>query len=529
VRLIRVSAILLVIIAAFLRLYRLDHYPLPMHQDELSNAYDAYSIVETGADRNGVHFPIVLRAQGAVDYRPAMYAWLAAVPIGVAGFSPAAARVPSAVLGIVSLVLLFLFARELVDERYAILALAFGVFSPWHITYSRLAHEGAMLAGFFVIAVLYLWLSAAARDYPHRLIGATGLVIGLSANAYQTTRLIAPLVLLLVAFDIYRSAKAPRSAIAILTIAAAIGAMPQLYVLITEPQHFFARLMATVPTTGAKEPSAIESALHGLSLVFGPKLLFWPNMEDTGYLSARLLTVELPFYYLGFFVLPGLIRRDRRKFGWYIYIVFAIAILPAVVTAHSASVRVAAALLILPLWTASGVRWVAQRLSRASPRIPSPVTYSLVAAGACMSIAFTAFMYFGSKTVNGMRSNNVLVQVGERLRTLAPRYDRVFVVDSPVYAGLHVAAFSGMHPSEFQRTRKVNVDAKGWDHITSVGKYRFLTSGELDSVFQGSNQIGERDLIVSRFRIEAPPPFDSVSWNNERYYFTDAASVLLHK
>jgi 4-amino-4-deoxy-L-arabinose transferase-like glycosyltransferase len=79
VRLIRVSAILLVIIAAFLRLYRLDHYPLPMHQDELSNAYDAYSIVETGADRNGVHFPIVLRAQGAVDYRPAMYAWCQSV------------------------------------------------------------------------------------------------------------------------------------------------------------------------------------------------------------------------------------------------------------------------------------------------------------------------------------------------------------------------------------------------------------------------------------------------------------------
>ena len=511
--------ILLMIVAAGLRLCRLDKYPLPMHQDELSNAYDAYSIVETGADRAGARLPFVLRANGAVDYRTSMYTWLATLPIRVAGFSPAAARLPSAVLGIASLALLFGFARRLVNEDFALVALAFGVFSPWHITYSRLAHDGAMLHGFFVILILYLWQRTAARGYPQAQLVATGFAIGLSSSAYQTTRLIAPLVLLLIAFDAYRFGRVKRQSLIVLMLAGFVGAIPQLYVLVTEPTHFFARLMATVPTTAGHSPTALQSAIHGLSLVFGPRLLFWPNMEDTGYLAARLLFAELPFYYLGFFTLTKLEPQGLHRFRWYVYAVFAMSILPAVVTAHSASVRVSAALLILPLWTSAGVIWSAHFLARRG--VPEKLSYGAVAAGAVASIAFTAFMYFGSATVNGQRSNNVLVQLGERLKVLAPRYDRVFVVDSPSYSGLHIAAFSGMHPSEFRATRKITVDANGWDYITSVGKYRFLKPRELPLTARTACSAQTRDLFVSRDRLPGALSFDSVRWHNEKYYFMD--------
>lgn len=515
----RTLFVLLMFVAAGLRLLHLGEYPLPMHQDELSNAYDAYSLVETGADRTGTHFPLVLRAQGAVDYRTSLYAWLATGPIRIFGFSPAAARLPAAILGIASLALLFGFAKRLVNEEFAFLALAFAVFSPWHITYSRLAHEGAILHGFFVILILYLWQRAALNGYPRGQIVATGIAIGLSSSAYQTMRLVGPLLLLLVAYDLLRFDKAWRQSIPLLVFSALIGAVPQLYVMVTQPDHFFARLLATMPSSGGSAPPALQSALHGLSLVFGPKLLFWPNMEDTGYLAARLLFVELPFYYLGFLTLPKLPPTSSARFRWYTYAVFAIAILPAVITAHSASVRVSAALLILPIWTASGVMWSAQFLARHGIR--RMLSYSVIAAGAIASIAFTAFMYFGSATVNGQRSNNVLVQVGQRLKGLAPHYDQVFVVDSPAYAGLHVAAFSGMHPSEFQRTRRIIVDANGWDYIRSVGKFQFLKPRELIPVAQSSCHSKAHDLFVSRTLLPGISPLDSVSWHNEKYYFLD--------
>jgi hypothetical protein len=313
----------------------------------------------------------------------------------------------------------------------------------------------------------------------------------------------------------------------VLAIAAFVGALPQLYVLVMEPEHFFARLMATVPASGSESTSAVRSAIHGLSLVFGPRILFWPNMEDTGYLAARLLFAELPFYYLGFLTLPKLRSSGSLRFRWYVYATFAISIIPAVVTAHSASVRVSAALLILPIWTAAGVMWSAEFLSR--HHVPPKLTYGIVGAGAIASIAFTAFMYFGSATVNGQRSNNALVQMGQHLRVLAPRYDRVFVVDSPWYAGLHVAAFSGMHPSEFQKTRKVTVDANGWDYITSVGKYQFLKPRELAPVARAACGSKTRDLFVARSGLENAPHLDSVWWHNEKYYFSEVRGTSFCK
>ena len=157
----RKAALLILAVAALLRLYRLDQYPLPMHQDELSDAYDAWSIVETGADRAGTSRPVIVRALGEVDYRPALNAWITAIPMNVTGFSPVAARIPTAILGIATLALTFLFASLLVSETFGLVALSVAAFNPWHLTYSRFAHQGGMLPAFFSILTLLIWLRAA--------------------------------------------------------------------------------------------------------------------------------------------------------------------------------------------------------------------------------------------------------------------------------------------------------------------------------------------------------------------------------
>ena len=517
----RKAAIVFLIIAAFLRLYRLDHYPLPMHQDELSDAYDAYSIVETGADRTGARYPFVLRALGEADYRPALYAYLAAVPTSITGFSPAAARLPSAILGIAALGLMFLFASTLVSETFALIALALAVFSPWHLTYSRLAHQGAMLPAFFVILALWLWQRSGGRGYPAAAVGLLGFSVGLSSSAYQTTRLIGPLLIALIAYDLFRHSTWRN--VAILTGAALVGAAPQLFTLITAPEHFFARLFSTLPAAVSQTPSALEVAAKGVRLLFGPHLLFSPNMEDTGYLAARLLFFELPFYYVGFVALWKVAPVKLARFRVYVYLMFAMALIPVLVTANSSSIRVTAALPLLPLFTAAGILWTTRALSRW--RIPQSLSYTAIAVGFVGSVAFTAYMYFGSATVNGARSDNALVQIGERLKTLGPSYDKVFVVDSPEYAALHVAAFSGMSPREFQRSRQVTVDAYGWDYITSVGHLRFLKPREFEAVLDESCLNPVRELFVSRTRVPLSQPIDSVAWHNEKYYFTDLTAV----
>ena len=189
------ALLVLLAIAAWLRFYQLDQYPLGVHHDELSNMYDGWSIAETGADRFGATLPIVERNYGENDYRPAMFSWLDAATIKVFDFSVKAGRLPAAVLGIVSLILLCSFARTAAGPTFALLALLLGTLSPLHIQYSRVAHEGAMLPAFFVILILWLWQRAAIRGYPWGAIAWLGIAVGLSANAYQATKLTAFLLL----------------------------------------------------------------------------------------------------------------------------------------------------------------------------------------------------------------------------------------------------------------------------------------------------------------------------------------------
>lgn len=492
-----------------------------MHQDELSDAYDAYSIVETGADRAGERIPFVVRASGPGDYRPAMYVWLTTIPTEFSGFSVTASRLPSAVLGVASLALLFFFASALIDETFGLIALAFAVFSPWHMTYSRLGHEGAMLPAFFVILVLWLWRRAAEKGYPYAQMMLTGFALGLSASAYQSTRLIGPLMMILIAVDLVRFSPQRWKSVAALVSAAAIGAAPQLWVMLTAPEKFFARFIGTVSAqTNAGSPLSIF--ISNVGFVFSPKVLFWPNMISTGYVAVRLLPIELPFFYIGFLVLHGLQPSRLPRFRWYVYITFIIGILPALVTANAFSMRISAILLLLPLWTAAGAIWVARRLRKFG--LPMKAFFAGLGIAAAASFAFVGYMYLWSDRANGQQSNNALVQVGERLRTLNTRYRNVFVVDSPVYAGMHVVAFSGMKPAEYQRTHRVVVDARGWDYITTVGKYHFLKPREMPEVVHASCALPDPTLLVSRAKVAGVPPLDSVAWVTEKYYFTELSS-----
>jgi len=55
---------LLLAAGLWLRVWALDQYPLGVHQDELSNIYDGYSIRETGADRFGDRYRLQVWAFG---------------------------------------------------------------------------------------------------------------------------------------------------------------------------------------------------------------------------------------------------------------------------------------------------------------------------------------------------------------------------------------------------------------------------------------------------------------------------------
>ncbi|HUQ20260.1 MAG TPA: glycosyltransferase family 39 protein [Gemmatimonadaceae bacterium] len=506
---------LLMAIAAALRFYQLDQYPLGVHQDELSNMYDGYSIATTGADRFGTPHPAIVRAFGENDYRPAMYAWLAAVPMSLSGFSIIAGRLPAAILGIASLWFLYLLAKSAGGSTYGLLALLLGVLSPLHIQYSRVAHEGAMLPAFFAILILFLWYRGARTGFPLGSTALLGFVVGLSANAYQATKLTAFLFFLCIAVDMMRrQGKRGRAALLILAVTAFIGALPQIIVLASEQQHFFAR--AKVLSVHAGNPISYASqVLWNYWLNLAPRYLFIPR-DYSDLTVARLLPPEVLFFYAGIFTLALLNFGRRPEPKWYIYPALAIVILPAALTTGNPNtLRASGMATLTPLVSAAGVIWLGRRFF-SQPRLRR-IYYLTSVALLVASAAAITWRYSRSVHFREAYFQNFLIQLDKAVGRRQKNFDAVLIENYGSERHLYTAAFAGMTPAQFQRAPKI-IYSDGMDRFRRLGKYYFVWPSTLQKTADSVSHRDARILLVARRPLRGWNVVDSVAWQNEKAY-----------
>lgn len=513
---------MLLLAGCFMRLVALDRYPAPVYQDELSNIYDGYSLVETGADRWGTSYPMVLRAFGEGDYRPAMYAWLTTVPIAIGGFSVTSGRIVSAILGIGALLLIAVLAVRLGGPEYAVAALAFAALSPWLISFSRVAHEGATLAPFCFLLIFFLWQSASARHFPDGRLFATAFAVGLSTNSYQTARLTAPLLALCMAWDITRESPKPWRSLILATVAAVAGAAPQIWVFATDRAHFVSRAGHTL-IRGDGPIELLAKFASGIAANIGPGYLFSPNMRETFLTSARLLPVEAIFFTVGILTLWRLRAKETPRFRIFLYLGLLISLIPAAVTNQNPhSLRAGAFSVLAPLISAAGAiacrNWLVGRgLSRRI--IDTTFAISLIA-----SFAFVAYMYLGGPNPRLQRMQFGLVQATRKLPPYQQDHPRIFVELRDIQPYIYVTAFSGMKPAEFQRAPKEILERNTWDVVRRVGKYFFRTSAELHGQACGASSGIFSDLVLSHERLAKVAPVDSAGPASETYYFSEVES-----
>ena len=501
----------------FFRLYGLESYPLPVQQDELSNIYDGYSLLETGADRAGSRFPVVVRGFGENDFLPALMVYLTAIPVSIAGFSVGAGRTAAGLLSCFSLLFVFLLARGVAGVRFATVALAFAALSPWLILDGRIAHEGASLAPFFVILPLWVWHRAAAKNYPPLRTALVGLALGFSANAYQANKLIGPLVLVVVAIDLLRIRRRPDRSLAGLLGAAILGAAPQIWVMLTAPEQFFGRateVFSRELTTGNPAFTLVRS----IAANFEPRYLFWPDLSEVFLTSLRLLPVEALFLPAGVLMLWRLDGWKIPRFRLFLYIVLLIAVLPAAITfPNPHSLRAASSALLFPLFSAAGVIAIYDRLSR-RPSLARAFGV-LAGLGIAASFGFDAYMYVFSPTAKDFRMQNALVQTAQKVTPHLGTHDRVFIADEDVSMPyLYYVAFTGMTPREYQSVPKEFGSAKGWDVARRVGHFYFRSDEELVA------QVGSAsptDLFVTRQPLAGSRQLDRVHWHWDHYYIAD--------
>ncbi len=199
--------LLLVLIFALgfvLRFYNLSGNPPSLNWDEVSNGYNAYSILKTGRDEYGTLFPLSIRSFD--DYKPPLYAYLTVPSIAIFGLNEFAVRLPSALLGSLSVIVVYFFVIQILknpkkDGEFYVFKYSSGIaltaallfaISPWSLQFSRAAYEGNIGLFFLLVGCLFLFKFLTSPRY---LLFSSFLFV-LSAYSYHSFRLIVPLFLI---------------------------------------------------------------------------------------------------------------------------------------------------------------------------------------------------------------------------------------------------------------------------------------------------------------------------------------------
>lgn len=190
-----IAFIFIVILAAFLRLYTLGSIPNGLYIDEVAIGIDALSIANTGHDMHGGPWrTTVFPSYG--DYKLPVYIWLAAMSIRVFGATDFAVRLPSAIAGIGTVLLVYVLALDLFSkEKYvkliALLSAAMVTIMPWSILFSRTGFE-AHIGQAFLLASAWIALRVWKRPW---LLVLSSLLGAIAVYSYFSVRFVFPVVL----------------------------------------------------------------------------------------------------------------------------------------------------------------------------------------------------------------------------------------------------------------------------------------------------------------------------------------------
>lgn len=189
--------VLIILLAAFLRFWKLGSAPISVNWDEASLGYNSYSVLKSGRDEWGNLLPAIFPAFG--DYKLPVYVYSSILPIFFFGLNNFSTRFVSALAGTFTILAVYLLTNQLQKSQKTKLSL--GVFNlghitalitallPWHFFLSRPALEASLGLSLFTFGLYFLIHSLEKRQ---SLVLAASFW-ALSIHTYNSYRVLVPL------------------------------------------------------------------------------------------------------------------------------------------------------------------------------------------------------------------------------------------------------------------------------------------------------------------------------------------------
>lgn len=446
---------LILILAAILRFWHLSRNPPGLYWDEVSNGYNAYSVLKTARDEYGVFLPTVFRSYD--DYKPPTYIYALVPSVATFGLDEFAVRFPSALGGVLTVLLTYLISKIIIrSEKFALFASFFLAISPWHIHFSRGGFEANFMA-FLTILGLYLFLQWRGQL---KLLIFSATAFGLAFNTYQGAKIWVPLFIVMIAFywreDLIKYGKK-------LIIPIFIFAIFCLPVVLNFNQSFIRG--KSVSIFSQNETDKLGAFLNGYFSHFSPVFLFTKG-DQIGRHSVpgmgELYVFEIPL------ILAGIYLLFKTKFKHRNFLIAWLLLSPIPAALSSPTPHSLRAITFIPLWSiiaAYGLMFFKNLNHRRSFKV-------LFLAGIFLVGVFNFVTYLHLYHKHYPREKGPDWQDGHRemlgyVNQVKDEYETIAISDTLGRSYIYTLFYLKIHPKEYQ----------AFGNQQAFGKFEFFKYG----------------------------------------------------
>lgn len=192
---------MILVLWAFVHIYRLGQVPTGLHIDEAGMAYDAFCVLNWGVDRYLNPYPLYFYNLGGGQ--SAMYVYLCAICIKLFGMSTWVFRIPAVVFSFIGLVFSTLIVNMSLGKKAAYLNAFLFCILPYYIMMSRFGLDCNLMFG---VGCFATWFSLyTLKKDKIWLYILCGIVWGISLYTYVLSYIVFPVVILILLVYFYKS------------------------------------------------------------------------------------------------------------------------------------------------------------------------------------------------------------------------------------------------------------------------------------------------------------------------------------
>lgn len=550
----------MLVIASFLRFVKLGEIPNGLYQDETAIGYNAYSLLLTGRDEHSSPYPLYFKSFG--DWKLPVYIYLTAGSVRIFGLNAFAVRFPSALFGMLSVIILFFYIRQISkNPTLAILTSGLLAINPWHVFYSRATFEVSVALFFFLAGALFLDLSLNNRKKGALMVSALSFLIALWS--YNLTRLLSPMLFILLIVQ-YRKHLNYLSKIEIgLTLAFSSIMLLPFFISLSQGGGATSAAGTLIHSSASIQAKLLEFRSYLVELPAPIIKILFNKWALTGwqYVTNIASYLSVPFFFLtgsdhgnhgigtdGLFylfelpfLLIGVISLIRQKHPWSLHLfLWAIATVAVASLTRESPHATRSFFLTIPI--EATVAWgVLTTLSYFRSTEKTPVSY-IITMALWATVFWNITYYFTSYFIRfpiayakSWRSEdkNLSLFISE----VEDKYEKIVFDKKAGFMYTSFLFYTSYPPGQYQKTATyAPEDTEGFSDLLSFGKYEFreidwhkdLTPGTL--IITPVDQVPTTGSLMRTFSYPKRPIVLALKQSIAQYPFEEVAYevVTLH-